>query len=88
MGDNIIKTGMRLQKALATGEVDYDDPVSSPASMPPETRSPGPAASSGGTIRGTNGRELPAFHGTNEIAEPIAQGLNKLFSGGLVPPKR
>lgn len=83
----IINTGVRLQKALAGGGVDYDDDIdtgsSSASKMPPETKKPAAA-----TIKGTGGRELPAFQATNELAQPVAAGLNKLFSGKLVPPRK
>lgn len=89
MGNNLEQLGMRMRAAIGSGEYNDAFDGAAPASMPVQgDRMSTPAASSGGAgpLRGANGRELPAFAATSEVAAPVAAGLNRLFSGDLVPP--
>lgn len=90
MGNNLEQLGMRMRAAIGSGEYNDAFDGAAPASMPVQgDRMSTPAASSGGggnaTIKGANGRELPAFAATSEVAAPIAAGLNSLLSGNLPP---
>lgn len=87
MGNNLEQLSMRMRAAIGSGEYNDAFDGAAPASMPVEgDRMSTPAASSGGgggaTIKGSNGRELPAFVGTGPGAA-VADGVNKWATGDL-----